>query len=52
MDLIMMTHFNGFEREIDEWKALVTQADERFKIKSITKPTGSTNSLIEIVFDE
>jgi hypothetical protein len=52
MDLIMMTHFNGFEREIDDWKALFAQADQRLKIKGIAQPSGSTNSIIELVFEE
>ena len=52
MDLIMLTHCNALERELDDWNALITAADPRFKVKNVSLPPGSALSFIEIVFEE
>jgi hypothetical protein len=51
MDLQMMIHFNAQERDPDDWTALFTAADSRFKILNIVRLPGSVNHVIEIVFE-
>jgi hypothetical protein len=47
-DLGMMQMFNSKEREESEWETLVKISDERFYLKNIQQPGGSTMSFIEI----
>ncbi|CVK94166.1 fusarubin cluster-methyltransferase [Fusarium mangiferae] len=51
-DLTMIQCFNAQEREVEEWKALLTNADPRLKIQAIERPAGSELSVIEAMLDE
>lgn len=42
---------NAKERELEEWKALFSQADERFVFKGVFQPEGSRLSLLEVVWE-
>lgn len=50
MDMKMMT-FNAKERELEGWIKLFAGADPRLRLKYVTKPPGSANSILEVVFD-
>ena len=49
--MIMITCFNGLERNPREWYKLCQQADERFVLKHIKRPEGSTMSVVEVQWD-
>ncbi|KAL4923597.1 S-adenosyl-L-methionine-dependent methyltransferase [Aspergillus undulatus] len=51
MDLEMMTTFNARERPLADWVKLCSDADSRFKLRSVSKPDGSNLSILEFVFD-
>ncbi|KAF5021128.1 hypothetical protein F66182_6828 [Fusarium sp. NRRL 66182] len=46
-DLTMIQAFNAKEREVEEWSALLAQADPRLTIHAIERPAGSELSVIE-----
>ena len=46
-DLMMIGTFNAKEREIEEWNAVLENADARLRIRSIKRPAGSELSVIE-----
>lgn len=52
MDLEMLTNFNSKERDIEDWRSLFTKADPRLKLRKVTKPPGSVNSIVEAVLEE
>ena len=41
MDLTMLELQNSKERELDDWKALFNEADERFEFLGGEQPAGS-----------
>lgn len=45
-DMVMMTLFNGREREKDEWIQLLREADARFRFIDAKKPEVGTMGLI------
>ena len=47
-DLMMRQVFNGRERELEDWQALIRSVDERLQIVAIRRPEGSQHSIIEI----
>ena len=47
-DMIMMSMFNGLERERSDWEAVIKRADPHLRIVSITKPKGGSLSMIEV----
>jgi 6-hydroxytryprostatin B O-methyltransferase len=47
-DLTMIQSFNSKERELDEWKDLITTADPRLQLIGVTQPFGSAMSILEI----
>ncbi|KAI1178068.1 S-adenosyl-L-methionine-dependent methyltransferase [Nemania sp. FL0916] len=49
-DLMVKMGLNAKERTEDEWNLLLTTADERFKIQSITTPPRAVHSIIEVVW--
>lgn len=51
-DLKMMQIFNGKERELDEWVAVLKGADERLRLKNVVQPFGSLMSVLEVVRDD
>jgi len=50
-DLMMIGTFNAKEREVDEWSALLKNADPSLRICAITRPVGSELSVIEVVLE-
>ncbi|KAM7210180.1 S-adenosyl-L-methionine-dependent methyltransferase [Rhypophila decipiens] len=51
-DIIMMALHNSQERTLQEYKELVTSADERLKYVGCSQPEGSVLSFIEFQFDK
>ncbi|KAF7548437.1 hypothetical protein G7Z17_g7058 [Cylindrodendrum hubeiense] len=47
-DLQMLTAFNSMERTLDEWKALLKEADESLEIRSVLSIPGAFQSIIEV----
>ena len=50
MDLLQFVTVNGRERDLDDWKALFSQADSRFEFVRAWKPEKSHMWLIEAVY--
>ncbi|KAK8108546.1 hypothetical protein PG984_014347 [Apiospora sp. TS-2023a] len=50
IDFGMLILFNSKIREVEEWKQVISQADERFKVADVRYPADSRLSLIEIVW--
>ena len=48
-DLSMMQVRSGKERELDEWVALLKDADERLRLRNVVQPFGSLMSVSEVV---
>lgn len=46
MDVHMTIMHNALEREIEDWKALFTRADERLRLVSVRTPEGSAQSIM------
>ncbi|KAI0554399.1 sterigmatocystin 8-O-methyltransferase [Xylaria curta] len=49
-DLMMGTLFASHERSIDEWKALFTEADPRFRFQSVKESEDSVLAIIEFIW--
>ena len=49
MDMEMMFTFNAVERDEESWKLLFTKADPRLVLKSTSMPSGSAQSIMEVV---
>ena len=47
-DMVMMSMFNGLEREKSDWEAVIKRADPSLRIVGITKPKGGSLSMIEV----
>lgn len=45
----MMQVRSGKERELDEWVALLKDADERLRLRNVVQPFGSLMSVSEVV---
>lgn len=52
IDMIMLSAFNSYEREREDWKRVFTDADARFGEAKITNVEGSLLGLIEAVWEE
>ena len=52
MDLTMLEVGNARERELEEWKALLIEADARFKFHDLHQPPGSALAIFEAIWDE
>ncbi len=50
MDLLQFVTINGREREVQDWKDLFRQADERFQFSKAWKPEKSHMWLIEAIW--
>ncbi|KAL8785195.1 MAG: hypothetical protein Q9195_008728 [Heterodermia aff. obscurata] len=48
MEGIMTTGFNAQERSAQEFKSLLTAADERYVVDAVRRPTGSTMSIVQV----
>ncbi|KAI1448539.1 sterigmatocystin 8-O-methyltransferase [Annulohypoxylon stygium] len=51
IDLAIGASFNGRNRYLSEWKALLAAADARFHLQRVITPEGSLLSTLEIVWD-
>jgi len=51
VDLVVMSHFNGKQRGIEDWEKVFAGADSRLKIKDVRQPKGSVFAIIELVLD-
>ena len=49
--MVMMMLFNAKERELDDWKWLVEQADGRLKFSSARQPQGSLLWILEWIME-
>lgn len=47
-DLFMMQAMGGQERDLEQWKQLLQDADPRLRIVGVQKPAGSILSVIEV----
>jgi hypothetical protein len=50
-DLVMKACFNANRRDINDWKALLKKADERFVLQEVKRPEGSQLQIIDIVWN-
>lgn len=50
MDMNMLSLFNSRERDSDDWHRLFSNADRRFVLESISKPSGSNLSVVSVVW--
>lgn len=50
LDMVMAACFNSAERTKDDWLKLLNMVDERLVFRSITRPEGSTMSIVEAVW--
>lgn len=48
MDMNMLSLFNSRERDVDDWKRLLAEADARFRWERVLQPEGSNLSMIEV----
>ena len=51
IDMIMLTAFNSYEREQEDWKRVFREADPRFGKVNITNLPGSLFAVIEVVWN-
>ncbi|KAL6406908.1 putative O-methyltransferase [Ilyonectria robusta] len=51
LDLQMLAVFNNLERTIEQWDALIKEADEHFEIRSVVTVPGSIQSILEVVLN-
>jgi len=52
IDLVVMSHFNGKQRDIDDWKSIFAAVDEKLSIRSVSLHPGSVLSVIELGLDD
>lgn len=50
-DLVMKIMYNAKERSRDDWEALFSAVDKRFKLVSIRIPPGAGISIIEVAWE-
>ena len=46
--MIMLSVFNAYERELHDWKRIISEADARFGPVKHTKITGALLGILEI----
>lgn len=49
-DIQMMCAFNSLERDLEQWKEVVKQADERLEITYVADVPGALQNVIEVTF--
>ncbi|KAI1156474.1 sterigmatocystin 8-O-methyltransferase [Nemania diffusa] len=49
-DLMMGASFASYERSLDEWKALFTEADTRFRFQSVNESKDSALPIVEFIW--
>lgn len=47
----LKTFFNSRDRYLDDWKALLAAADERFVLHKVVQVEGSHLSMLEVHWD-
>ncbi|KAI0505651.1 O-methyltransferase-domain-containing protein [Xylaria bambusicola] len=47
-DLSMTALFNARDRTVDDWRALFSEADSRFLLKSVIQPMGSALAMMDL----
>ena len=47
----MLSIFNSCERDRHDWATLFRQADPRFSVEAISRPTGSNLSAIRVLWE-
>ncbi|KAF2399588.1 S-adenosyl-L-methionine-dependent methyltransferase [Trichodelitschia bisporula] len=52
VDLIVLSHFNGKQRDLADWKGVVRAADERLVIRRVLRPEGSVFALLEVGLED
>lgn len=52
VDLVVMSHFNGKQRGIEDWEKIFKKTNEKLKIKEVRNPKGSVFAIIELGLDE
>jgi 6-hydroxytryprostatin B O-methyltransferase len=52
VDLVVMSHFNGKQRDLEEWERVLQTADKRLKISKVVQPVGSHFAIIEVVLTQ
>lgn len=50
-DLTMMQAFNSSERDLDDWKRLLSGTDTRLHLVGVNQPFGSAMSVLEVVLN-
>ena len=48
-DLQMLTLYNNLERGMEQWSALIKEADERLEIRNVFTLPGALRSILEVV---
>jgi hypothetical protein len=43
--------FNSRDRTVEDWKKMFNEADEKFVLKSVVEPKGSTLGILEFVWE-
>lgn len=51
MDLNMRTYFGSWERTVDDWIAILHEADPKFNLVSATPLVQSTQWLLDMTWD-
>lgn len=51
VDMSLKTFFNARERYLDDWKALLAAADERFVLQRVVQLDGSLMAMLEVHWD-
>ncbi|KAH9897437.1 sterigmatocystin 8-O-methyltransferase [Xylariomycetidae sp. FL2044] len=51
VDMALKFYFNGCDRHLDEWKALLAAADERFVLHRVYETTDSQLAILEVHWD-
>jgi hypothetical protein len=48
IDLVVMSHFNGKQRDLDDWKKIFAAVDERLVLSKLVVQPGSVLSILEL----
>ena len=51
-DMTMLQTFDSKERDLDDWKALLADADARLYLVNVVQPFGSALSVLEVALDK
>merc|ERR1711981_1560124 len=48
IDLVVMSHFNGKQRDLEDWKKIFAAVDDRLVLSNLIVKPGSVLSIIEL----